>query len=234
MKRTTPMVGWLRWVRLPGLSAFHQNFVVTVVSALICVMLMPMALPGTLLAGVSVNWMLIWVVSWSLKRSPLLGLVAGVTVGLLMDGLASAHPSHVLAFGTVGLLTGIIQKQRYVQEDFISVALMVFAMALVAETITATQLSLMAMDWRFGFWGAEKIDPNRALSAREELAILNQLAQSQKKVMGLDHTGYTVSLIWVEHQRIALSSAIVSSLWAPLIAWPLNRWWDYIRPKIEI
>ncbi|NER79248.1 MAG: rod shape-determining protein MreD, partial [Leptolyngbya sp. SIO1D8] len=33
--------------------------------------------------------------------------------------------------------------------------------------------------------------------------------------------------IWLQHQRIALSSAILSSLWAPVIYYPLNRWWGH-------
>jgi rod shape-determining protein MreD len=32
--------------------------------------------------------------------------------------------------------------------------------------------------------------------------------------------------IWTDHQRVALCSAILSSLWAPVIYFPLNRLWD--------
>jgi cell shape-determining protein MreD len=31
--------------------------------------------------------------------------------------------------------------------------------------------------------------------------------------------------IWNYHQLIALSSAILSSLWAPIVYFPLNLWW---------
>lgn len=31
--------------------------------------------------------------------------------------------------------------------------------------------------------------------------------------------------IWRTHQRIALSSAILSSLWTPALYYPLHRWW---------
>jgi len=34
--------------------------------------------------------------------------------------------------------------------------------------------------------------------------------------------------IWFYHQRIALCSAILSSLWAPVAYYPLNRWWERI------
>jgi len=33
--------------------------------------------------------------------------------------------------------------------------------------------------------------------------------------------------IWLQHQRIALSSAILSSLWAPAVYYPLSRWWTH-------
>jgi len=45
-----------------------------------------------------------------------------------------------------GILTARLQKQRYIQEDFISVALIVFGMAVLAETVTALQFSF----WRSG------------------------------------------------------------------------------------
>jgi hypothetical protein len=65
-------------------------------------------------------------------------------------------------------------------------------MAVLAETITALQLSLMSLN----------------------------IAQFR--------TQRTLSEIWFYHQRIALSSAILSSLWAPVIYYPLSRWWQRI------
>jgi rod shape-determining protein MreD len=99
--------------------------------------------------------------------------------------MTSPHPTHVLSLVLVGVLTGRIQKQRYIQEDFISVALIVFGMAVVGETVTAIQYTFIG-------------DRN--------------LAE-----------------IWTDHQRIALSSAILSSLWAPVVYYPLNRWWEQIN-----
>jgi len=78
-------------------------------------------------------------------------------------------------------LTALLQKDRLIQEDFISVALIVFAMAAISET-------LMALQW---------------------------------SVLGHRPLG----LIWLDHQRITLASAILSSLWAPLVYVPLSRLW---------
>ncbi len=161
------------------------NWVVTVGSVILCLMVLPARLPGMELLGIAPNWLLIWVVAWSIKRTALQGALAGLALGLIQDGMTSPQPTHVLSLALVGVLTARIQKQRYIQEDFISVALIVFGMAVVGETVTAIQYSFMG-------------DRN--------------LAE-----------------IWTDHQRIALSSAILSSLWAPVVYYPLNRWWEQIN-----
>ena len=158
------------------------NWVVTVGSVILCLMVVPTRLPGMELLGIAPNWLLIWVVAWSIKRTSVQGALAGLVLGLMQDGMTAHQPTHVLSLVVVGILTGRIQKQRYIQEDFISVALIVFGMAVVGETVTAIQYSLQG-------------DRN--------------LAE-----------------IWTDHQRIALSSAILSSLWAPVLYYPLNRWWE--------
>jgi rod shape-determining protein MreD len=161
------------------------NWVVTVSSVTLCLLVLPTRLPGMELLGIAPNWLLIWVVAWSLKRTVLQGALAGLVLGLIQDGMTSPQPTHVISLALVGVLTARIQKQRYIQEDFISVALIVFGMAVVGETVTAIQYSFMG-------------DRN--------------LAE-----------------IWTDHQRIALSSAILSSLWAPVLYYPLNRWWERIN-----
>ena len=168
------------------------NWAVTAASVILCLIVLPARLPGMELLGIAPNWLLIWVVAWSLKRTALQGALAGLVLGLIQDGMTSpypgmtsSYPTHVLSLVLVGILTGQIQKERYIQEDFISVALIVFGMAVVGETVTAIQYSLLG-------------DRN--------------LAE-----------------IWTDHQRIALSSAILSSLWAPVVYYPLNRWWERMK-----
>ncbi len=155
---------------------------VTVISVLLCLMFLPMRLPGMELAGIGPNWLLIWVVAWSVKRTMFQGAMAGLILGLLQDGMTSPFPTHAVSLVIVGVLTARLQKQRYIEEDFISVALIVFGMAVLAETVTAIQFSLQG--------------------------------------------GRSLVEIWTYHQFIALSSAILSSLWAPIVYFPLNRWWE--------
>lgn len=164
---------WARWL---------LNWTVTVFSVVVCLLVLPTRLPGMELLGVGPNWLLIWVVAWSVKRTMLQGAIAGLVLGLIQDGMTAPNPTHMLGLAIVGILTARIQKQRYIQEDFISIALIVFGMAVISETVTAIQFSFQT---------------NRNLAE-----------------------------IWTYHQRIALSSAILSSLWAPAIYYPLNRWWQ--------
>ncbi|MEA5503400.1 rod shape-determining protein MreD [Halotia wernerae UHCC 0503] len=168
----------------PGMRQL-LDWTVTVGSVLLCLMLLPTRLPGMELLGIGPNWLLIWVVAWSVKRTVFEGLLAGIVLGMLQDAMTAPHPTHAITLGLVGLLTGLTQKQRFIQEDFISIALIVFVMAVLAETIFGLQLSLI---------GNRKVE-----------------------------------YIWAYYQRVALASAILSSLWAPVVYYPLNRWWQKMR-----
>ncbi|MBW4612079.1 MAG: rod shape-determining protein MreD [Desmonostoc vinosum HA7617-LM4] len=161
------------------------DWMVTVGSVVLCLLLLPTRLPGMELLGIGPNWLLIWVVAWSVKRSVFTGVMAGIILGLLQDAMTAPHPTHALSLGIAGLLTGLIQKQRFIEEDFISIALIVFVMAVLTETIFGLQLTLI---------GDRKIAD-----------------------------------IWTYYQRVALASAILSSLWAPVVYYPLNRWWQKLK-----
>ncbi|MEA5627229.1 rod shape-determining protein MreD [Nostoc sp. UHCC 0251] len=178
--------------QIQPLSRWHPSvrqllgWIVTASSVLLCLLLLPTRLPGIELLGIGPNWLLIWVVAWSVKRTVFAGALAGIVLGLLQDSMTSPHPTHALSLGIVGILTGLLQKQRFIEEDFISIAVIVFVMAVLAETIFGLQLTLMG---------------------------------NERKVTD----------IWTYYQRVALASAILSSLWAPVVYYPLNRWWQRIK-----
>jgi rod shape-determining protein MreD len=161
------------------------NWAIIIGSVLLCLMLLPQSLPGTELLGIRPNWLLIWVVAWSVKRTGLQGAIAGLALGLMLDGMTFAYPSHAISLMLVGFFTARLQKQRYIQEDFISIALIVFGMTILAETITAIQYNLHG---------------------------LRSLAE-----------------IWTTQQKATLFCAVLSSLWAPVVYYPLNRWWQYLQ-----
>jgi rod shape-determining protein MreD len=188
--QTKPIEQFSKWLRndLPKKPSWHV--LLTAASVLLCLLILPTRWPGMQLLGIGPNWLLIWVVAWSVKRTVWQGAIAGVILGMIQDSLTFASPTHIVSLAIAGMLTARLQKQRYLQEDFISIALIVFAMAILAETITALQFSVQELFSDFHV-------SNRSLAE-----------------------------IWAYHQRIALSSAILSSLWAPVVYYPLNRLWE--------
>ena len=177
--------------RIKPLSRWHPrlrqmtDWAIIATSVLLCLFLLPTRFPGMELLGIGANWLLIWVVAWSVKRSAFEGAFAGIILGLLQDAMTSPEPTHALSLGVVGFLIGLFQKQRFIQEDFISIALIVFAMAMLSDTIFALQI----------------------------------IARG------------TVSsdVIWAYYKKVTLASAILSSLWAPVVYYPLNRWWQQLK-----
>ncbi|HEY9737947.1 MAG TPA: rod shape-determining protein MreD [Trichocoleus sp.] len=181
---TSPISARQRWL----------NVWVTVGSVLACLMLSLSRIPGMELLGVAPNWVLIWVVAWSVRRTPWDGAIAGLVLGLLQDAMTAPHPTHTLNLIVVGVLTARLQKQRYIQEDIVSIALIAFGMAVISETVMALQVSLDRL-----FADGSLYPP--------------------------------LGVVWQYHQRIALSSAILSSMWAPAVYYPLNRWWEKHAPQ---
>ncbi len=172
------------------LSKKFLNWAATIGSLLICILSMYTRFPGMALMGIAPNWLLIWLVTWSVNRPVFLSVMVGIALGFIQDSMTfsgmSITPTHALGLAIAGGLTSLLQKQRYMQEDFISIALIVFGMAVIVETMHAVQLTAMGS--------------------------------------GMDN-------VWILQQRIALSSAILSSLWSPVIYFPLSRWWRSLERK---
>ena len=115
------------------------NLLLVTVSVAICSMLMLWDLPGVELLETNPNWLLIWLVSWSIKRTVWQGAIAGLAMGWIYDGISLSSPSHAASLMFVGILTSGLQKQKYIGEDFISVAIVVFFTTVCAESIYAWQ-----------------------------------------------------------------------------------------------
>ncbi|WP_377475772.1 MAG: rod shape-determining protein MreD [Microcoleus anatoxicus] len=178
--------------RMSSRSRQFLHFTVTFTSVLLCLLILPTRMPGMELLGISPNWLLMWVVAWSIKRKRTIwgSACMGLVLGLLQDGMTAPYPSHAVSLVIVAVLTVVLLKTwsipaDIVERDPIPIALIVFGMALLAETVMGIQFFAMG---------------DRAL---------------------MD--------IWMDHQRIALCSAILSSLWAPVLYFPLNRLWEMTR-----
>lgn len=159
---------------------------VTFATVVLSLLMLLTRFPGMELLEIGPNSLLIWVVVWSMKRSVLESALAGIVVGLLQDAITFPNPTHALGLGLVGIITSLFQKRRFIQEDFISIALIVFGMSVLTETIFALQLTFVVDDSNQG-------------------------------------------QIWTHYQKIVLASAILSSLWAPVVYYPLNRWWEKLK-----
>jgi rod shape-determining protein MreD len=149
----------------------------------LCALALYARLPFMTLLGLSPNWLLIWLVIWSINRSVFLAAIAGVSLGLLQDAMTIPSgvdfaPTHIIGMAIAGALTALLQKERYIQENFISIALIVFGMAVISETAIAIQLTLF---------------------------------------------GQYIAQIWELQQRTTLGSAILSSMWSPVLHFPLSR-----------
>lgn len=168
-----------------GLRRQLLSVLLIVGSVLLCALLSFARLPGMELLGISPNWLLIWVAVWSLQRPTLSGVIAGLALGWIQDGLTSTYPSHALTLSLVGFLAARAGKNRRLRQSFIALVWIVFVLAGLAEIITALQYA-----WQ--------------------------------KVRLLDD-------IWRDCERIALSSAILTSLWAPAFAYPFNYCWEKLQ-----
>lgn len=152
--------------------------IIIIISLIICCFLLLVRIRGMELLGITPNWLLIWLVTWSVKRNLWQSATAAISLGLIHDSITGIYPSHVLSLLVVAILTANAYNQKYLKEDIISIVLIVFGMAIISETITALQYSFL--------------DPQNLLN------------------------------IWLNYQRISLTSAIISSLWTPFLYYPLN------------
>jgi rod shape-determining protein MreD len=196
-------------VKVAALSPINRqiiNYLITIGSVLLCLLLLPARLPGMQILGIAPNWLLIWVVAWSVKRTLWEAIFAGLVLGLIQDGMTYFEPTHTLSLVIVGILTVRLQKQPYIQDDFISIGLIVFGMTVIAETVTALQ----------HLFPSDEIARENPLDLAANLESLGYVARGWQQT-------------WVEYQKIALVSAVLTSLWAPIVSYPLNLWWQKIR-----
>lgn len=155
--------------------------ITTVASLLLCSLLMPLRLPGIDLLGTGTNWLLMWVVAWSIGRSPLDAVLGGLAAGAIHDGLTDFNPSHIWSLALVAYLTSKLHGKRSQSVNFAVISLTAFGLTIVAETVTALQFILL---------GDRHLDD-----------------------------------LWTQHQRLALASAILNSLWSPVLILPLRQLW---------
>lgn len=126
--------------------------IAVVISVFICCFLLMVRIRGIELLGITPNWLLIWLVTWSVKRNLWQSITAAIALGLIQDSLTNIYPSHVLSLLTVSLLTADSYNDKYLKENVISIVLIVFGMAIISETITAIQYSFLRPEMLLDVW----------------------------------------------------------------------------------
>ncbi|ELS01572.1 rod shape-determining protein MreD [Xenococcus sp. PCC 7305] len=123
----------------PNMAVYLSNIFIILSSVTFCSLLLLLDFPGIEILGISPNWILILVIVWSVKRPIWQAAIAGISLGLIYDGITVAPPSHILSLVTVGVIAASFNKQKYIGEDLISVVIITFFLAILAETIVALQ-----------------------------------------------------------------------------------------------
>ena len=84
------------------------NWSITTLSIAVCVLAMYTRLPGMTLLGIAPNWLLIWLVAWSVNRPVFLSVMVGIALGMVQDGMTFADvrvaPTHVLGLAIAGVV----------------------------------------------------------------------------------------------------------------------------------
>ena len=166
-----------------------SNILVIIGSLLLCFLLTLARLPGMEILQVAPNWLVIWLVTWSLSHTRAQSLVAAVSISLVLDALSSSYPTHLPGLVIVAYFNSDSRRKNDLVSfnSIILVVLRVFFWTLVVEAIMALQYLPFNIDF--------------------------------------------IHELWLRYQRIGLSSALLSSLWTPVIYWPLSRWWLYQSRK---
>lgn len=219
------MVGW------PSDSDAQLRFWgFTLATAIACLFLLWVPFPGLNLLGYRPNWMLVWLVFWCLGRPPWIGAIAGAIIGLLMDSVANPVPSHLLSGIVVGALVGSWSRRQQAPPRTITLLLWIFLLVLLADGVFALQQVMPNRETGWPGWGSEEIPAGRA--------IIYSLNQDPTPRQGIDPqlVGYPrLSLQEMLHRylQIGLSRAIVTSLSAPLLLWPLQYLWQQVSGRFS-
>ncbi|MEM9770071.1 MAG: rod shape-determining protein MreD [Cyanobacteria bacterium P01_D01_bin.73] len=187
--------------RWPVWQRILINAVIVGLSASLCLALMPLRLPGMSLLGIGPNWALIWVAAWSICRVPWLGALAGCFMGLAQDSLVTASAIAPAAGNMEEALATIAPSHA-------------FGLAIAGFLIAQFQRRRFIED-----------DVVALVLLIFGTAILTETITALLYIFQDETLG---SVVWPHHQRLALCSAILSSLWGPAVYFPLKIWWQAI------
>jgi rod shape-determining protein MreD len=137
--------------KLHPLTLTAINALTIVGSVSLCLLLLPTRFLGMEILGVGPSWLVMWTIAWSLHRSIWHAATAGIVLGLIQDGMTlpasgmlGSMPTHVLSLTFVGVLTVWLHKHRYIDGTIVTVIILTFLLAIVAELIMGGQYLLQS------------------------------------------------------------------------------------------
>ncbi len=188
----------LNVANLPPIARNGLNGLAIVGSVGLCLLLLPTRFPGMEILGIGPSWLVMWTIAWSLQRSLWHAATAGIVLGLIQD--AMTLPS-ITTFGT-----------------------------LPSHVLSLTTVGVLT------FWLCKR----RYLTDRMIpvtiatflLAIVSELVTGCQYLL---HTAMTISIeasfdgiahLWANQSPVTLITAVLSSLWMPILYYPLHIWWQ--------
>lgn len=177
------------------------NLAVIVTSACLCIVLLPTRWIGMEIFGVGPSWLVMWTIAWSIRRSFWQATTAGVILGLIQDGmtLSQSPPLGTTATTHVLSLTAVGVLTVWLRKHrYINDGLF-------PVTVTAFMLTLLS----------------------EIILGLQHLLQIAT-VQIPDFGSLTMNQMWNHQSPAMLTTALLSSLWMPILYQPLNLWWQKI------
>ncbi len=176
------------------------NGLAIVGSVSLCLLLLPTRFPGMEILGVGPSWLVMWTIAWSLRRSIWHAVTAGVVLGLIQD--AMTLPS----IATLGSLPSHVLSLTIVG---------VITFVLHKRRYLTDELLPVAIA-TFG------------LTLVSEVVIGSQYLVQTATSQSLDASFDSFSHLWINQSPVMLITAMLSSLWMPILYYPLRLWWQKI------
>ena len=110
------------------------------------------------IAGIGPNWVVLWLLPWALEDGPLSGAVAGLYLGLVLDGITLGEATHIPAFIALGFWWGRLGRRGPSIERSLNLGLLALLgsalvglslwvqIIVVQESITLTPLYIWGMN----------------------------------------------------------------------------------------
>jgi rod shape-determining protein MreD len=167
------------------------------ISAAICILMLPTRWPGMELLGVGPSWLVMWLVAWSLNRSIWHGVIAAFILGLIQDGMTIGHTS-ILSFSishVVSLVVVALAIDRLKKRRYVT-------NNIIGATILAFTMTILS-----------------------EIVLCFQHLLDLTNLQFPIGVAIDIETFWQDRSRVMAISAIVSSIWMPILYYPLQLCW---------